>query len=132
MATLPRRFAAWALEHRTSPISSRCLPEGRVLAPDWHPDQATEFNGAVWPCLGSAVWALRTTTSFEDAIRAAIDLGGDTDTVAAVTGGLAGAYYGLDAIPAHWTQPLHVPLPGFDGRVLHLADLLHLAHRLGG
>ncbi|WP_327575729.1 ADP-ribosylglycohydrolase family protein [Streptomyces sp. NBC_00145] len=102
-----------------------------VLAPDWHPDQATEFNGAVWPCLGSAVWALRTTNSFEDAIRAAIDLGGDTDTVAAVTGGLAGAHYGLDAIPAHWTQPLHVPLPGFDGRVLRLTDLLHLAHRLG-
>lgn len=105
---------------------------GTVLAPDWHPDQATEFNGAVWPCLGSAVWALRTTDSFEDAIRAAIDLGGDTDTVAAVTGGLAGAYYGLDAIPARWTRPLHVPLPGFDGRVLHLADLLHLADRLGG
>lgn len=80
-----------------------------ALAPDWHPDQATEFNGAVWPCLGSAVWALRTTASFEDAIRAAIDLGGDTDTVAAVTGGLAGAYYGLHAIPARWTQPLHVP-----------------------
>ncbi|MFB7245501.1 ADP-ribosylglycohydrolase family protein [Streptomyces populi] len=103
-----------------------------VLSPDWHPDRATEFNGAVWPCLGSAVWALRTTTGFEDAVRAAIDLGGDTDTVAAVTGGLAGAYYGLDAIPAPWTQRLHVPLPGFDGRVLHLADLLRLAHRLGG
>ncbi len=42
-----------------------------VLAPDWHPDQATEFNGAVWPCLGSAIWALRTTSSFEEAIRAA-------------------------------------------------------------
>ncbi|MFE1293665.1 ADP-ribosylglycohydrolase family protein [Streptomyces sp. NPDC058731] len=103
-----------------------------VLAPDWHPDQATEFNGAVWPCLGSAVWALRTTGGFEDALRAAVDLGGDTDTVAAVTGGLAGAYYGLDAIPAHWTRPLHVPLPGFDGRVLRLPDLLDLAHRLGG
>ncbi|MFE1241484.1 ADP-ribosylglycohydrolase family protein [Streptomyces tendae] len=101
-----------------------------VLSPDWHPDQATEFNGAVWPCLGSAVWALRTTTGFEDALRAAIDLGGDTDTVAAVTGGLAGAYYGLDAIPARWTEPLHVPLPGFGGRVLRLADLLHLANRL--
>ena len=48
-----------------------------VLAPDWHPEQATEFNGAVWPCLGSAVWALRTTVGFEDAIRAAIDPGGD-------------------------------------------------------
>lgn len=61
-----------------------------VLAPGWHPDQATEFNGAVWPCLGSAVWALRTTGSYEDAVRTAVDLGGDTDTVAAVTGGLAG------------------------------------------
>ncbi|MFF4579977.1 ADP-ribosylglycohydrolase family protein [Streptomyces sp. NPDC001389] len=103
-----------------------------VLSPNWHPDQATEFNGAVWPCLGSAVWALRTTDGFEDALRAAIDLGGDTDTVAAVTGGLAGAYYGLDAIPARWTQPLHVPLPGFGGRVLRLPDLLDLTHRLGG
>src|SRR5262249_49086838 len=32
-----------------------------VLASGWHPDRATEFNGAVWPCLGSAVWAVRTT-----------------------------------------------------------------------
>ncbi|MEU0598061.1 ADP-ribosylglycohydrolase family protein [Streptomyces sp. NPDC006393] len=101
-----------------------------VLAADWHPDQATEFNGAVWPCLGSAVWALRSTTSFEDAVRAAIDLGGDTDTVAAVAGALAGAYHGLDAIPARWTEPLHVPLPGFGGRVLRLDDLIDLAHRL--
>ncbi|MGP3991254.1 ADP-ribosylglycohydrolase family protein [Streptomyces sp. 3N207] len=102
-----------------------------VLAADWHPDQATEFNGAVWPCLGSAVWALRSTTSFQDAIRAAIDVGGDTDTVAAVTGGLAGAYHGLEAIPARWTEPLHVPLPGSGGRVLRLADLIDLAHHLG-
>lgn len=103
-----------------------------VLAPDWHPERATEFNGAVWPCLGSAVWALRTTTGFEDALRAALDLGGDTDTVAAVTGGLAGAAYGLDAIPERWTRPLHVPLPGFDGRVLRLAELVRLARRLEG
>lgn len=101
-----------------------------VLAPDWHPDQATEFNGAVWPCLGSAVWALRTTDSYEDAVRAAVDLGGDTDTVAAVTGGLAGAVYGADAVPSRWTEPLHVPLPGFDGRVLRAAELVGLAERL--
>ncbi|MER8101170.1 ADP-ribosylglycohydrolase family protein [Kitasatospora sp. NPDC094016] len=103
-----------------------------VLDPDWHPDQATEFNGAVWPCLGSAVWALRTTTSFEGALRAAVDLGGDTDTVAAVTGGLAGARYGLDAIPSRWTEPLHIPLPGSGGRVLQLSDLLDLVDGLGG
>ncbi|MBT2491005.1 ADP-ribosylglycohydrolase family protein [Streptomyces sp. ISL-96] len=102
-----------------------------VLADDWHPDQATEFNGAVWPCLGSAVWALRTTASYEQAVRAAIDLGGDTDTVAAVTGALAGAYHGLDSIPTRWTDPLHVPLPGSGGRVLRLPHLLDLAHHLG-
>ncbi|GAA1622638.1 ADP-ribosylglycohydrolase family protein [Nonomuraea maheshkhaliensis] len=101
-----------------------------VLATDWHPDHATEFNGAVWPCLGSAVWALRTTRSYKDAIRAAIDLGGDTDTVAAVTGGLAGAVYGPTAIPTHWTDPLHIPLPGSSGRILRLPHLLDLARDL--
>lgn len=91
---------------------------------------ATEFNGAVWPCLGSAVWALRTTGSYEEAVRAAIDLGGDTDTVAAVTGGLAGACYGLDAIPSRWTEPLHVPLPGSGSPPLRLPELLGLVRRL--
>ncbi|MEU8528909.1 ADP-ribosylglycohydrolase family protein [Streptomyces sp. NPDC048629] len=98
-----------------------------ALTPDWHPDHATEFNGAVWPCLASAVWALRTSPSFETALAAAVDLGGDTDTVAAVTGTLAGAVHGATAIPARWTQPLHVPLPGFSGRVLREADLRGLA-----
>ncbi|MFC8272948.1 ADP-ribosylglycohydrolase family protein [Streptomyces sp. NPDC057271] len=101
-----------------------------VLAPGWHPDDATEFNGAVWPCLGSAVWALRTTGTFEEAMAAAIDLGGDTDTVAAVTGLLAGAVHGPAAIPSRWTDPLHVPLPGFGDRVLRADDLRGLATAL--
>ncbi|MFF2326257.1 MULTISPECIES: ADP-ribosylglycohydrolase family protein [unclassified Streptomyces] len=101
-----------------------------VLAPGWHPDAATEFNGAVWPCLGTALWALRTTRTYEDALAAAVDAGGDTDTVAAVTGGLAGAVYGFDAIPSRWTEPLHVPLPGHGDRVLRTSDLLALARRL--
>jgi ADP-ribosylglycohydrolase len=103
-----------------------------VLASTWHPDEATEFNGAVWPCLGSAVWALRTTDSFEAAVRAAVDLGGDTDTVAAVTGGLAGAWYGAGAIPSRWTEVVHVPLPGWGDRVLRAAELRALAEELGG
>lgn len=103
-----------------------------VLSPDWHPDLATEFNGAVWPCLGSAVWALRTTSSYEDAVRAAIDLGGDTDTVAAVTGGLAGTVHGVTAVPERWTALLHVPLPGFGERVLRAPELTELARWLAG
>ncbi|WP_443073524.1 ADP-ribosylglycohydrolase family protein [Streptomyces sp. NBC_01429] len=124
LAALPDILGAVHPDHRARYAT--------VLAPDWHPGLATEFNGAVWPCLGSAVWALRTTESYEDAVRAAIDLGGDTDTVAAVTGGLAGARYGLDAIPGRWTGPLHVPLPGSGARVLRLPELLDLARRLGG
>ncbi|MFE3899096.1 ADP-ribosylglycohydrolase family protein [Streptomyces sp. NPDC059153] len=103
-----------------------------VLAPGWHPDAATEFNGAVWPCLGTALWALRTTRTYENALAAAVDVGGDTDTVAAVAGGLAGAVYGFEAIPSRWTEPLHVPLPGYGDRVLRTPDLLALARRLDG
>ncbi|GGV34776.1 ribosylglycohydrolase [Streptomyces longisporoflavus] len=124
LAGIPRALALVHPDHRERYAT--------VLAPGWHPDDATEFNGAVWPCLGSAVWALRTTASYEEAVRAAVDLGGDTDTVAAVTGALAGARHGIAAIPAGWTAPLHVPLPGAaePGRTLRLADLTELAHRL--
>ncbi|BDM68444.1 ribosylglycohydrolase [Streptomyces nigrescens] len=101
-----------------------------VLAPGWHPGLATEFNGAVWPCLGSALWALRSTGSYEEAVGAAIDLGGDTDTVAAVTGALAGAVHGTAAIPDRWLRPLHVPLPGCGGTVLHANELAVLAREL--
>ncbi|GAA1020986.1 ribosylglycohydrolase [Acrocarpospora pleiomorpha] len=121
---LPQTLAAIHPDHRER--------YSTVLDPKWHPDQATEVNGAIWPCLGSAVWALRTTRGYEDAIRAAIDLGGDTDTVAAVTGGLAGAVYGLAAIPTRWTEVLHVPLPGSGGRTLRLPELLNLADDLMG
>ncbi|WP_431040632.1 ADP-ribosylglycohydrolase family protein [Streptomyces sp. P1-3] len=122
LAALPDTLAQVRPDHRERYAT--------VLAAHWDPDQATEFNGAVWPCLASAVWALRSTTSYEDAVRAAIDLGGDTDTVAAVTGGLAGAVHGYDAVPTRWTEPLHVPLPGSGDRVLRLPDLIDLARRL--
>jgi ADP-ribosyl-[dinitrogen reductase] hydrolase len=96
-----------------------------VLAPDWTPDQATESNGAVWPTLGQAVWALRRGRSFAEVLRLVIDLGGDTDTVAAVAGGLAGAVYGIARIPMRWTSAVHGRVPGSGDRVWQLADLHH-------
>ncbi|MBT2454114.1 ADP-ribosylglycohydrolase family protein [Streptomyces sp. ISL-86] len=122
LAALPETLDAVHPDHRER--------YARVLAADWHPGLATEFNGAVWPCLGSAVWALRTTTGFAEAVRAAVDLGGDTDTVAAVTGMLAGSRYGQAAIPEQWSATLHVPLPGFGSRVLDADALRGLAQRL--
>ncbi|MBT2442272.1 ADP-ribosylglycohydrolase family protein [Streptomyces sp. ISL-36] len=122
LSALPGTLAAVTPAHRDRWTA--------VLAPDWHPDDATEFNGAVWPCLASAVWALRTTDSFEAALSSAIDLGGDTDTVAAVTGLLAGTVHGAAAIPTRWTAPLHVPLPGQGSKVLRAHDLRALAAAL--
>jgi ADP-ribosyl-[dinitrogen reductase] hydrolase len=101
-----------------------------VLTPHWHPLPATESNGAEWPTLGTALWALRTTT-FEDALRTVADLGGDTDTVAAVTGSLAGAVHGLTGIPTRWTERVHTPLPGFGPTIQHAASLIDLARKLG-
>ncbi|MEV6160908.1 ADP-ribosylglycohydrolase family protein [Streptomyces sp. NPDC052052] len=124
LAAVPRTLDLVHEDHRARWAS--------VLSPDWHPDQATEFNGAVWPCLGTALWALRTTGTYEEALAAAVDVGGDTDTVAAVTGGLAGAVHGFEAIPTRWCEPLHVPLPGYGDRVLRTPDLLTLARRLDG
>jgi poly(ADP-ribose) glycohydrolase ARH3 len=44
--------------------------------------------------------------SFEEAILFAVSLGGDTDTIAAMTGAIAGAYLGIDSIPAKWRSKL--------------------------
>ena len=78
-----------------------------VLHPQWHPGLGGAGNGSVWGCLAQAVWAVRTTSSFEHALTAAIELGGDTDTVAAVAGGLAGAWYGIQCIPSRWMSYVH-------------------------
>ena len=113
------------------------LPEHRnrwatVLAPSWTPADATESNGAVWPTLGSAVWALRHGRDFAEALRLVIDLGGDTDTVACVAGGLAGAVFGMGSIPMRWSSAVHGRVPGHGDTVWRLADLQQLAAALDG
>lgn len=52
------------------------------------------------------MWCLLTTNSYSGCVLKAVNLGGDTDTIAAVAGGLAGALYGLEAIPEKWLSPL--------------------------
>jgi ADP-ribosyl-[dinitrogen reductase] hydrolase len=52
--------------------------------------------------LEAAIWCILHTNNYRDAVLSAVNLGGDTDTIAAVTGGVAGLYYGLDQIPADW------------------------------
>jgi len=66
------------------------------------PADRIKSSGYVVDTLEAAVWSLITTDSFERALLKAVNLGDDTDTVGAVTGGLAGLYYGYDRIPADW------------------------------
>lgn len=58
------------------------------------------------------MWALREGSTFEETLRLVVDLGGDTDTVAAVAGGLAGAVYGVAGIPTRWASAVHGVVPG--------------------
>lgn len=52
--------------------------------------------------LNIALYSFFTSDSYEDSVTKAIFIGGDTDTQGAVTGALAGAYYGLGGIPEQW------------------------------
>ena len=52
--------------------------------------------------MDAALWALFSTDTFEEGALKVVNLGDDADTVGAVYGGIAGAYYGVEAIPRQW------------------------------
>lgn len=56
-----------------------------------------EFDVSCQGSVPQAIEAFLESISFEDAIRNAISIGGDSDTIAAIAGGIAGAYYGVPA-----------------------------------
>ncbi|MEK7950867.1 ADP-ribosylglycohydrolase family protein [Luteolibacter soli] len=102
-----------------------------VLAPSYHPsgknwegmDQAIATiaagsfkekeppmirgTGYVVQSLEAALWAFHRSKSFEEGALLAVNLGEDADTTGAIFGQIAGAYYGLDGIPAGWLEKLH-------------------------
>lgn len=58
--------------------------------------------GYVMNTLKASMYCFLTTDNYTDATLMAVNLGNDSDTTAAVTGGLAGLYYGFDSIPEKW------------------------------
>lgn len=76
--------------------------EHHILSDDWDRPTGT---GYVVDCLKSAYYALQAS-DYEKVIKTAIALGNDTDTTACVAGGIAGLYYGVDAIPSSWMNHL--------------------------
>lgn len=63
-------------------------------------------NFYVIDTLISVIYCIMNNNNFEDSIKCAIKLGYDTDTVAAITGNLAGALYGYNSIPKKWLKRL--------------------------
>jgi ADP-ribosylglycohydrolase len=78
----------------------------RVLAARTLDPKQIHAGGFVLDTTGAAFWALLNHDSLEETIIAAVALGHDTDTTAAVAGALAGAAYGASAIPARWLDIL--------------------------
>lgn len=67
---------------------------------------ALKPTGYVLDTLEAALWCFLHSSTFEEAIVKAVNLGGDADTIGAVTGGMAGTFYGHQAIPIKWVKQL--------------------------
>jgi ADP-ribosylglycohydrolase len=76
-------------------------------------------GGYVIEVLESSIWFLLNKESYEDTILSIINIGHDTDTSAAIAGGLAGIYYGFKSIPENWVDSL-----------ARLDDILELGRKL--
>jgi len=63
-------------------------------------------SGYVVHSLEAVFWVLLSTNSYREAVLKAVNLGEDTDTIAAITGGLAAIHYGFRAIPDDWIEEL--------------------------
>lgn len=77
-------------------------------------------SGYVLHTLEASIWCLMTTDNYKDAVLKAVNLGEDTDTTGAVTGGLAGLLYSLDDIPTNWIK-----------QIARNYEIENLAERLG-
>jgi ADP-ribosyl-[dinitrogen reductase] hydrolase len=78
-----------------------------------------QSSGYVLHTLEASIWCLLTTENYEEAVLKAVNLGSDTDTTGAVTGGLAGLLYGFHNIPEQWLK-----------QIARYDDIVNLAERL--
>ena len=70
------------------------------------PRYEVRSGGCVLHTYEAALWCLVNTSNYRDCVLIAVNLGDDTDTTAAVAGGLAGIVYGYEGIPQEWIASL--------------------------
>lgn len=63
-------------------------------------------TGYIVDTLESAMWIFMNAQHYKEAITASTNIGGDTDTIGAIVGSMAGIYYGFESIPSNWLDKL--------------------------
>ena len=84
-------------------------------------------SGYVVEALEAALWAFHKSRDFREGALLAVNLGDDADTTGAIYGQLAGAYYGVQSIPAEWSVRLTMR-----AEIEAMADGLRTAAGVGG
>ncbi len=115
------------LASRYSPVAGLwdrhplCAEIDEIAAGSFRRKERAEIAGSghVVKALEAALWAFYRSESFREGCLLAVNLGDDADTTAAIYGQIAGAYYGLDAIPSEWR-----------GRIAKAELIMQLADRL--
>jgi ADP-ribosylglycohydrolase len=81
-------------------------PFARLMSKDFQhlPEKEIKSTGYVIHSLEASIWSFMNSSNYEHAVLNAVNLGGDTDTIAALAGGIAGGYYGLESIPKDWIE----------------------------
>lgn len=70
------------------------------------PESEIRSSGYIVDTLEAVLWCVMTSSDYRETVLKAVNLGGDTDTIAGLAGGLAGIIYGYDAIPKEWIAKL--------------------------
>jgi ADP-ribosylglycohydrolase len=82
-------------------------PFNRILGPfEGVKEENISGSGYVISTLEASIWCLINSKSYSEAVLKAVNLGDDTDTTGAVTGGLAAILYGIESIPSDWMTEL--------------------------
>jgi ADP-ribosylglycohydrolase len=71
-----------------------------------YPEDEIESDGYVLNSIEASLWCFLNSESYSEAVLKAVNLGEDTDTTGAITGGIAGIYYGFENIPEQWISDL--------------------------
>ena len=69
-------------------------------------EDSIKSTGYVVDSLEAALWCLLNTDNYKDSVLTAVNLGGDTDTIAAITGSMSGIIYGMKTIPKQWINKI--------------------------